>query len=272
MPLPPRTAPVVWFTVLKSTSPRTSTSPWCRNNVMAQSLATPALSMNVQTPWRCPRLSVPGSIEQMGRDHELVAEERPLLVVQLQNRDMAADGLHVNGSRRRQLGAGSTRWRWQRWPVPLRWRAPNRRVASACATPPTSVFPAATRGRPHSPATEWDPVQHTTRRRSGHLPVSRYSPRGAAEPGHDSVAAVGETVRDQPPPVVRPGRDLVVLLTAVGYPNCGDERPRCHGSSPRIQQTLDLVIGQRSQFHDLMVPVATGCGHALPIDREHTYA
>ena len=76
----------------------------------------------------------------------------------------------------------------------------------------------------------------------------RPSARGAAETGHDSVAAIGDTVRDQPATVVRTRRDLVVLLTPVGYPNGGDERPRPHSSSARIQQTLNLVVGQGCQF------------------------
>jgi len=49
------------------------------------------------------------------------------------------------------------------------------------------------------------------------------SARGAAETRHDSVAAMGETVRDQSATVVRARRDLVVLLAAVGYPDGGDE-------------------------------------------------
>ena len=59
------------------------------------------------------------------------------------------------------------------------------------------------------------------------------------------------------PPSARTRRDLVVLLTAVGYPNGGDERPRPYSPPLRIQQTLNLVVGQRCQFHLIIVPVRT---------------
>jgi hypothetical protein len=83
---------------------------------------------------------------------------------------------------------------------------------------------------------------------------------------------MGETVRDQPAAVVGTRRDLVVVLAAVGYPDGGDERPRPHNSPPRIQQALNLIVGQRWQFHTLIVPGGTGRGRTLTIHREHTYA